>query len=297
MKRGVRIRGVRIICSVFQKHWQVRASAGRGSPTIEGYAEWPLPEGILLPSYTKENIADMKGFQDLLKLTLGTAGISSGDISLSIPDQVVKVSFIEAKGVPKNRNEVLKFIKWKSKRSLPYDPEVAKIDYQLMGDTAMAVFIKDDIVSNYEDALRSMSFRPKSVSTPSLNLFNLFSGKFGGHKEFALISVMEDHFAVTIVRDDYIDFYRSTDVGYGDDRLMQEINSSILFYANENPDVILKTVFLYTGTGDSKVLATHLSDSTGMKVETLRLAEIIKGPADVDVEPYGPAVAAALGSR
>jgi len=191
----------------------------------------------------------------------------------------------------------LKFIKWKSKRSLPYDPEVAKIDYQLMGDTAMAVFIKDDIVSNYEDALRSMSFRPKSVSTPSLNLFNLFSGKFGGHKEFALISVMEDHFAVTIVRDDYIDFYRSTDVGYGDDRLMQEINSSILFYANENPDVILKTVFLYTGTGDSKVLATHLSDSTGMKVETLRLAEIIKGPADVDVEPYGPAVAAALGSR
>lgn len=276
---------------------RVRVSAGRGSPSIEGYAEWPLPEGILLPSYTKENIADMKGFHDALRLALGTAGINSGDISLSIPDQVVKVSFIEAKGIPKNRNEVLKFIKWKSKKSLPYDPELAKIDYQLMGDTAMAVFIKADIVSNYEEALRSLSFRPKLVSTPSLNLFNLFSGKFGGHKEFVLISVMEDHFAVTVVRNDLIDFYRTKEVGYTDDRLMQEINSSVRFYTNENPDVTLKTAFLYTGIVDSKVLATHLSESIGMKVETLRLDEIIKGPSGVDIGPYGPAVAAALGSR
>lgn len=276
---------------------RVRVGAGGGAPSIEGYAERPLPEGILLPSYTRENIADMKRFQDLLRLTLGTAGINSGDISLSIPNQVVKISFIEAKGVPKNRNEVLKFIKWKSKRSLPYDPEVAKVDYQLMGNTAMAVFIKDDIVSNYEEALRSMSFRPKFVSTPSLNLFNLFSGKFGGHKEFALISVMEEHFAVIIVRNDSIDFYRSKEVGYSDDRLMQEINSSILFYTTENPDVTLKTAFLYTGIGDSEALVAHLSDSTGMKVETLRLSEIIRGPRGVDIEPYGPAVAAALGGK
>lgn len=274
----------------------VKIKGGSGSPKIDGYAEQMLPDGVLVPSYARQNIVDMKRFRDTLKLALGAAGIIRGDISVSIPEQVVKVSFMELKGVPAKRDEVLKFIKWKSKKILPYDPEVAKIDYQMFGDRAMTVFLNGDVAVNYEEALDAMSLRPGFVSIPSMNIFNLFAATLGDCKDFAFVSVMEDFFGLIIAKNGVIDFYRSTEVGYLDDRLLQEINSSILFYTAENPDVALKKFFLYAGTGDSDILRSHLADSTGMEVLTLRLSAIIKGPRGVDMEPYGPAIAAALGS-
>ena len=222
--------------------------------SLEGYAERPLPEGVLLPSYTKENILDMKRFQDIATLAVGAAGAKRGDISLSIPDQVTRVSIVELKDVAAKRSDIMKFIKWKSKRFLPYDPENAKIDYHLFGNSAMTVFVKGDVVSNYEEAFCSLSFNPRLVSTPSINLFNLFSQRFGDLKDFTFISVLEDSFAVVIVRNFVPVFYRSTEVGYADERLVQEINSSILFYISENPDAVLKKAFLLAGTGDREFL-------------------------------------------
>ncbi len=273
----------------------VRVSVGGGGrPVVDGYAEKPLSEGILLPSYAKENILDMKRFKETLQLTLGTAGAIRGDIALSIPDQVVKVSFIELKGVPQKRDEVLKFIKWKSKKSLPYDPEDAKIDYQILkgGDTAMAVFVKGDVVSNYEEALSALSFRPIVVSTPSLNLFNLFSGRFGDLRDFAFISVLEDSFAVIIVKGGNIDFHRSKDIGVNDDRLLQEIASSLLYYTSENQDATIRKIFLYAAADNEAVMA-NLHEAAGIDVEALKLAGMIDVPAGFNVEPYAAAIGAA----
>ncbi|MBI4746232.1 MAG: hypothetical protein HY786_06795 [Deltaproteobacteria bacterium] len=263
--------------------------------SLTGYAERPLPEGVLLPSYTRENILDMKRFQDIAALTVGAAGIQRGDISLSIPDQVVKVSIVELKDRAAKRSDILKFIRWKSKRFLPYDPEKAKIDYHLFGDSAMTVFVKADVVSDYEEAFCSLSFKPGFVSTPSINLFNLFSQWFGDTKEFTFISALEDSFAVIIVRNGSVAFYRSTEVGYTDERLIQEINSSILYYISENPDAVLKKAFLFAGTGDREFLETHLSDATGMDIVPLLISDMVTGPSGIDIESYGPAVAAALG--
>jgi len=265
--------------------------------SLEGYAERPLPEGVLLPSYTKENILDMKRFQDIATLAVGAAGAKRGDISLSIPDQVTRVSIVELKDVAAKRSDIMKFIKWKSKRFLPYDPENAKIDYHLFGNSAMTVFVKGDVVSNYEEAFCSLSFNPRLVSTPSINLFNLFSQRFGDLKDFTFISVLEDSFAVVIVRNFVPAFYRSTEVGYADERLVQEINSSILFYISENPDAVLKKAFLFAGTGDREFLETHLSDATGMDIVPILISDMVTGPRGMDIETYGPAVAAALGSR
>lgn len=263
--------------------------------SLTGYAERHLPEGVLLPSYTKENILEMKRFQDIAALTVGDAGMQRGVISLSIPDQVVRVSIVELKDVAAKRSDILKFIRWKSKRFLPYDPENAKIDYHLFGNSAMTVFVKDDVVSNYEEAFCSLSFKPGFVSTPSINLFNLFSQRFGNMNDFTFISVLEDSFAVIIVRNGEVCFYRSTEIGYADERLIQEIISSVLYYISENPDVVLKKAFLFAGTGDREFLETHLSDSTGMDIVPLLISNMITGPDGLDMEPYGPAIAAALG--
>lgn len=274
----------------------VRLSIGAGGrPVVEGYAEKPLPEGVLLPSYAKENILDMKRFKETLQLTLGTAGAIRGDIALSIPDQVVKVSFIELKGVPQKSDEVLKFIKWKSKKSLPYDPEDAKIDYQILrgGDAAMAVFVKGDVVSNYEEALSVLSFRPVVVSTPSLNLFNLFSGRFGELRDFAFISVLEDSFAVIIVKNGDIDFHRSKDIGINDDRLLQEMASSLLYYTSENQDAAIRKIFLYAAADNEGVMA-NLHEAAGIDVEALKLGGMVDLPGGSNVEPYAAAISAAM---
>lgn len=275
----------------------VRLSIGAGGrPVVEGYAAKPLPEGVLLPSYARENILDMKRFRETLQLTLGTAGAIKGDIALSIPDQVVKVSFIELKGVPQRRDEVLKFIKWKSKKSLPYDPEDAKIDYQILkgGDAAMAVFVKGDVVSNYEEAVSALSFRPIVVSTPSLNLFNLFSGRFGDLRDFAFISVLEDSFSVIIVKNGNIDFHRSKDIGINDDRLLQEMASSILFYTSENQDVTVRKIFFYATAADNEAVMTNLHEAAGIDVVALKLVGMVDLPGGFNIEPYAAAVGAAL---
>lgn len=271
----------------------VRIKKGK-SLSLEGYAEKPLPEGVLLPSYTRENISDLKRFKDIAAAAADGAGVRSGDISISIPDQVVKVSIVEIKNAASKRSDILKFLRWKTKKNLPYDPENAKIDYHLFGNAAMAVFVKGEVVSNYEEAFCSLSFKPGVVSTPSINLFNLFSQKFGDIKDFAFISILEDSFAVFIIRNGMVGFYRSTEVGHADERLIQEINSSVLYYASENTDVILKKAFVFAGTGDRESLCAHISGATGMDIVSLLISDIVIGPKGLNMEPYGPAVAAAI---
>lgn len=264
---------------------------------LEGYAQIPLPEGLLQSSYIKENIRDVKGFQEVAGRLLGAVGVQKGDIGLSIPDQVVKVSFMELKDVPSKKKEIVKFIKWKSKKFLPYDAENAKIDYQLFGDSVMAVIIKDEVINNYEDAFALMGFRASFISTPSLNLFNLFFPMFGDNRNFAFISILENSLSVIIVRDGVMDFHRSTECGFMDERLMQEINSSIMFYMSENRDASIGRAFLYAGKQDCHHLPAQLTDIAGMEVVPLRISTMLKGPSGLDIEEYGPAVAAALGGR
>ena len=267
-----------------------------GRPVVDGYAEKALPEDILHLSYTKENILDMKRFKELLRLTLDTAGAGESGLALSIPDQVVKVSFIDLKGVPRKRDDVLNFIKWKSKKFLPYDPETAKIDYQMMGngDIAMAVFVNAVVVADYEEALRGLSLRPRVISTPSMSLYNLFSTRFGDSKEFAFISVRDDSFAVIIMKGGVLDFYRSTDTGLSDERLMQEIASTIMFYLSENQDANIGKIFLHSVSAEDEGLRVGLSEATGLDIESLKLAETVDFQKGVHIEPYCAAVGVTL---
>lgn len=267
-----------------------------GRPVVDGYAEKALPEGILHPSYMKENILDMKKFAEALRHTLSAAGAGRAAIALSIPDQVVKVSFMDLKGVPRKRDDILNFIKWKSRRFLPYDPETAKIDYQMMGegDIAMTVFVNAAVVSNYEEALRGLSLRARTVSTPSMSLYNLFSGRFGNLRQFAFISAGEDSFAVMIIKGGVLDFFRTTDTGLSDERLMQEIASTILFYVSENQDAGIEKIFLHSASAENEALKPGLSEAIGHDINSLKLSEAVEVPKGLYLESYCAAVGAAL---
>jgi len=84
-----------------------------------------VPEGLIGPSFAKENISDKDMLRSLI-LEAIPAGKRSGEIGLSIPDHLVKISSVEFEDLPAKKSEVERLISWRMKKSLPLSPEKMK---------------------------------------------------------------------------------------------------------------------------------------------------------------------------
>ena len=151
----------------------------RTSSRLETVAWRPLPAGAVEASPLRENIQQPEEVRKAFAETLASLGLSPAanskrptDIMLVIPDQAARLFVLNFDRFPQKRSEGLALIKWKLKKSVPFDIDSSAISYFTQRSGAelqvVAVATPQRVVGQYEAVAEAFGLRPRLVILSTL---------------------------------------------------------------------------------------------------------------------------------
>ena len=158
------------------------SEAGIAAARIGARAELdflPLKPGTLAVSPLKENVLDPDEFVMAVRSLAGTqAARKRSDVALILPDFSARISVLDFDSFPKDPKEQASLIRFRLKRSVPFDVESAALSYWAQsgekGKTDVVVVMAPlEIVSRYESPFRTAGMNPGLVTTSCLAALEL----------------------------------------------------------------------------------------------------------------------------
>ncbi len=139
----------------------------------------PFRPGTLAVSPLKENVLDPDQFILTVRTLAGTqAARKRRDVALILPDFSARISVLDFDSFPKDPKEQGSLIRFRLKRSVPFDVESAALSYWAQsgekGKTDVVVVLAPlEIVSRYESPFRLAGMNPGLITTSSLAALEL----------------------------------------------------------------------------------------------------------------------------
>jgi type IV pilus assembly protein PilM len=139
----------------------------------------PLREGTLTVSPLRENVADPDDFMAAVRALSGTqAARKRKDIALILPDFSARISVLDFDSFPTDPKEQASLIRFRLKRSVPFDVEAAALSYWVQAGAnkkvdVVVVIAPLEIVARYESPFRTAGMNPGLVTTSALAALEL----------------------------------------------------------------------------------------------------------------------------
>ncbi len=158
------------------------SEAGIAAARIGSHAELdfqPFQPGVLAVSPVKENVADPDGFVLAVRHLAGTqAARKRKDVALILPDYATRTAVLDFDHFPGDAKEQAALIRFRLKRSVPFDSESAALSYLAQPPAAgktdvIVVMTPLEIVSRYEAPFRTAGLNPGMVTTSALAALEL----------------------------------------------------------------------------------------------------------------------------
>ncbi|MBI2815662.1 MAG: hypothetical protein HYX72_01860 [Acidobacteria bacterium] len=160
----------------------------RSSSSLETAAWRPLAAGAIEASPLHDNIQQPEAVQRAFAEALSSLGVTASsavrkptDAVLVIPDQAARLFVLSFDTFPDNISQGLPLVKWRLKKSLPFDVESAAISYFVQGSGSelqvVAVAAPQRIIWQYESVAEQFGFRPKWVTLSTLAALGLAPGE------------------------------------------------------------------------------------------------------------------------
>jgi len=151
-----------------------RVLAGRVSDrgnVVEVCAAEELAPGSVVPDLIEANLRERTGVQRAIRDALGSVSGRSRDVIAVLPDAAVRVVLLDFDEIPSNRAEAEGVVRFRLKKSLPFDVDKAKISYHAQPATTglrvIAAVALSAVVEDYELAIREAGYSP-GVVLPSM---------------------------------------------------------------------------------------------------------------------------------
>ena len=206
----------------------------------------PISKDLVLPSFVNENIPDKEALKsEILKAI--PAGKRKGDIALSIPDELVRISLIDFDEIPEKREEVEKLILWRLKKTIPIPLEMVKLDYMPLengeGPVKLIVAVASSaVIREYENVVRDIGLRPRLVDVASINALILYQEQLS--KDAYFVCLNNSSVGVSVLLNGELTFFRSKIID-GDLSLAEkEILSTLTYYRTKVSHVSIDNLYL-----------------------------------------------------
>jgi type IV pilus assembly protein PilM len=156
------------------------SEAGIASARIGSKAELdfrPLKPGVLSVSPLKENIQDPDEFAMAVRGLTANAR-KRREAALILPDFSTRIAVLDFDQFPSDAKEQLSLVRFRLKRSVPFDVESAAVSYVVQtGDDkrsdVLVVMAPIEIISRYEAPFRSAGIQPGFVTTSAVAALEL----------------------------------------------------------------------------------------------------------------------------
>jgi type IV pilus assembly protein PilM len=151
-----------------------RVIAGRVSErghTVEACTAGELALGSVVPDLLEANLRERQRVFETVRETLGALNSRSRDVIAVLPDAAVRVMLLDFDTLPANRVEAESVVRFRLKKSLPFDLDKAKISYHAQqsanGLKVVAAVALSSVVEDYESVFREAGYSP-GVVLPSM---------------------------------------------------------------------------------------------------------------------------------
>ena len=150
-----------------------------GAGTADRFTSEPLPEEALRPSMVRDNVLRPDEVRSVLAELLGRVSRrNGGNLAVLLPDVAARVSPLVLEQLPARREEAQALLRWRLKKTVPFEVEQASLAYQPLGDSpegreVLVAVAPSGVVRQYEAALESLGYQPGFVTLSSLAAIGL----------------------------------------------------------------------------------------------------------------------------
>jgi type IV pilus assembly protein PilM len=272
----------------------IAARASASAASMEIYSSRRLPTGTLAPGLASPNILQAENLRQAISGVLSTVAGKSKDVIVVIPDAAARVLLLDFESLPDKPEEAAAIIRFRVKKSLPFDVEHASLSYHLGSGGGMlkvvAALSPTGVVQEYEAAVRDSGYAPGVVMPSTLAALGLVDAD----RPTMVVKVDPNTASVAIVDGNDLILLRTLDRSSATDisaqELANQIHPSMVFYEDTYSARIEQ--ILLTGLANIENLNHSLQSEIGISVTSLEAA---KADSESLGEPLPKAMLTAVG--
>ena len=251
-----------------------RVLAGRvveNGSGLEVCAAQELAPGSVVPDLVESNLRQRAAVRDGIESALGGVAGRSHDVIAIVPDATVRVMLVEFDTLPSDREEALGVVRFRLKKSLPFDVDKAKVSYhaQKINDEVrvVAAVALGSVIEDYEAAFQEAGFNPGVVLPSTLAALGAADGK----RPTMVIKVDAHTTSIAILNQDQLQLFRTLENARGitisGEQLAEEVYPSIVFF-QDTYHLNIEQIYV-AGLPESGGAIPALRASTGAEVQEL----------------------------
>src|SRR5579871_3759400 len=248
---------------------------------LETCAARELAPGSVVPDLVENNLRQREAVRSGIEDALGSVAGRSKDVIAIVPDASVRVMLVEFDTLPSDHEEALGVVRFRLKKSLPFDVEKAKVSYhaQKVNDEVrvVAAVALGSVIEDYEAAFRDAGFAPGVVLPSTLAALGAAEGK----RPTLVIKVDAHTTSIAILNEDQLQLFRTLENTRGvtitGEQLAEEVYPSIVFF-QDTYHLNIEKIYV-AGLPESGGAAPALRAQTGAEVQELVAASQIGASA------------------
>ena len=159
----------------------IAARAADKAARLELFTSRQLKAGAVTPSLSGANVHDGEALRQAIRGGLGAVARASRDVIVIVPDAAIRVLLLDFDTLPAKAEEIGGVIRFRLKKSLPFDVEQAAVSYDVKRNNGMVRAVTAvsprSVVEEYESAVRDAGYLPGVVVPSSLAALGLIEGE------------------------------------------------------------------------------------------------------------------------
>jgi type IV pilus assembly protein PilM len=152
----------------------------RTGTSLDGFAVEPLPRGAITPTAAESNLIDGAEVRGAVGRVFSRLRTKNEEVALLVPDAVIRVFVLHFDVFPRKPEEAIPMLRWRLKKSVPFEAEETLISYMRQSPREDGVDIVTGlarlrIVREYESLVESVGMSPGVVMSSTLAALPLLS--------------------------------------------------------------------------------------------------------------------------
>lgn len=261
---------IRLACEI-TSHRVIAARRDDKGTALEMVTTRELSDGAVQPGLTGVNVQDGAALRNAISNAMTVVGGKSRDIVAVLPDAAIRVLLLEFEQLPAKAHEQQSVIRFRLKKSLPFDVEDAALSYDVRRSNGnlqvIAAVSPRAVIAEYEAAFRDAGYSPGVVVPSTLATLGLVEGE----RPTLLLKVDSKNITVAASVNQELRLIRTLDNPHGEAvsaaELAETVLPSIVFFEDSFGSRIEK--IYVSGLASIDEVGPMLHQQTGAAVEEL----------------------------
>ncbi|HLJ86873.1 MAG TPA: hypothetical protein VKZ53_08615 [Candidatus Angelobacter sp.] len=260
----------RLACEITSER-VIAARSSEKSPALDLFATRRLDEGVVAPGLNSPNVLVKEKLSEAIGGALASVSGKVRDVIAVLPDAAIRVVLLEFESLPTKPQECEPVIRFRLKKSLPFDVERAALSYEIKRDNGAVKVVSAvaprEVIEEYEAAFYDAGYAPGVLLPSSLASLGLVEG----NRPTLLLKVDPLNVNVAAVQNQELRLIRTLDSPQGQyvspTELAEVVLPSIAFFEDTFGSPI-EHIFI-NGVASLVEVGPMLHEFTGARVEEL----------------------------